>query len=583
MEMTEFSATRFRYLGVVSHLSVNPHESRPARRRPSFCVGPTDFNKREAMRILSSSAKKAIQKVIDAHIGDLHGVLGFVSAEPGFPIINGRVHRETAILVFVAHKKPETDLLQEDRAPRQLDNFPVAVLQADPLRQLNATKSLAAVAAALTASVSGLTYKRIAGNPIDKPLEVTKPFLCHVGPDAGWPVLKPFIEATRKTLSVAMYDFNADYIATTFIDTVRNYGLRAILTWDDGMTAPETAIRARLKTKLKKFLDAGIVRCGASRRFASAYHEKVVVRDSDSFWLSSGNWSTRSQPNIDPLSDSAAAHGMYGKGNREWHVIVEDKALAARFEQYIRHDLAGSKEELAAGDKSVALGIVPPADVRFPDLFVPIQELVDQALFAMAVAAPVAPEVLPKTPRKVKVQPLLTPDNYVKRILELLRTAKQSVYLQYAYITYTDKPVDADFTELLGELAAMSYQPGLDMRIIVGSNGAADSIRQLVQAGFNDAVFRHQRNIHNKGIVVDGKVVLVSSANWSGDGVLRNRDAGLIIRDEEVAAYYQRVFVDDWNSRANAVLQDDPPVLIAAAGEAVPAGMVRMSWRDYYG
>jgi phosphatidylserine/phosphatidylglycerophosphate/cardiolipin synthase-like enzyme len=47
-------------------------------------------------------------------------------------------------------------------------------------------------------------------------------------------------------------------------------------------------------------------------------------------------------------------------------------------------------------------------------------------------------------------------------------------------------------------------------------------------------------------------VVLVSSANWSGGGVVRHRDAGLIIHDEEIAGYYQRAFLDDWNNRAKA-------------------------------
>ena len=81
----------------------------------------------------------------------------------------------------------------------------------------------------------------------------------------------------------------------------------------------------------------------------------------------------------------------------------------------------------------------------------------------------------------------------------------------------------------------------MDVRIIVGSSGAADKIRMLIEPGFNESVFRTQRNIHNKGIVVDGETVLVSSANWSGDGVLRNRDAGLIIQDKEIAGYYQNV------------------------------------------
>jgi len=534
------------------------------------------------MRVLTSAAKQSVQAVIDAHIAELQVIPGFVSVEPGFPVIDGRVHREPAVLVFVAHKKPPTDVLQEERVPRQLGPYRVAVMQADPWRQLNASADHSDVASEVTAADTALTYEPIEGDPIDKPFDVDRPFLCHVGPDAGWPVLKPFLEATTSTLSVAMYDFNADYIATTFIDTIRNNDLHAALTWDDGMTAPETEIRAKLKSKLRDRLDGAIVRCGSGRRFASAYHEKVAVRDSTSFWLSSGNWSPRSQPNIDPVGDPSARKGMYGKGNREWHAIVEDEPLSAVFEQYIRHDLDGSKEELAAGDGGVALGQEEP--VRLPDLFVPLDALLeDQATMAATVAEPVAPKVLPSTQRRVKVLPVLTPDNYVHRIFELLGSATRSVYLQYAYITYSDKTVDKRFAELLAQLAEISFQPGMDVRIIVGSNGAADRVRKLVEIGFNDAVFRTQRNVHNKGIVVDGKVVLVSSANWSGDGVLRNRDAGLIIHDAEVASYYQDVFVDDWENRANPALDDDAPVLVASEGEPVPAGMVRMSWRDYYG
>jgi phosphatidylserine/phosphatidylglycerophosphate/cardiolipin synthase-like enzyme len=136
---------------------------------------------------------------------------------------------------------------------------------------------------------------------------------------------------------------------------------------------------------------------------------------------------------------------------------------------------------------------------------------------------------------------------------------------------------------MLSVLADLSYQSDMDVRIIVGSNSAADKIRKLVEAGFKETVFRVQGNIHNKGIVVDGKIVLVSSANWSSDGVLRNRDAGLIIHDEEIAGYYQQVFLDDWESRARATLDDDPRVIVATDDAVTPAGMVRMSWRDYYG
>jgi hypothetical protein len=533
------------------------------------------------MRVFDKQSKAAVQAVINKSMNELKAIPGFVDVEPGFPIVDGRVLREPAILVFVAHKKPPTDLLAEERAPRQLGPYRVAVMQADPMRQLMTMADQAPVAEAVAASSSSeLTYKKLEGNPIDTVFKVSKPMLCHVGPDAGWPVLKPFLEATRTKLSVAMYDFNADYVAKTFIDTVRSNGLSVTLTWDDSMTAPETTIRKKIRASLKDSLDGWIVQCGAGRRFASAYHEKVAVRDSKSFWLSSGNWSLRSQPNIDPIGTPSQARGMYGKGNREWHVIVEDEALAELFERYIKHDRDDSEAEANEGDSGAVLDRVE--QLRFPDLFVPIDALASPPEFA-APPEPVAPQILPAAPREVEVQPLLTPDNYISHIMKLFDSAKRSIYLQYAYINYSNQQLDKPFTAMLEKLADLSFRPQMDIRIIVGSSGAADKIRKLAEAGFKETVFRTQRNIHNKGIVVDGEAVLVSSANWSGDGVLRNRDAGLIIRDKEIAGYYRDVFLDDWENRANSQLEDDLPVMVAPDDAEPPAGMVRMSWREYFG
>lgn len=532
------------------------------------------------MRVLDKATKAEVQKAIDQNLPLLRSAPGFVSAEPGFPVVDGTILKEPAIIVFVSRKLPVRDLLPEDRLPRQLGKYRVAVMQADPERQLLASEKFSGIASRLTQSSADLTYAGIKGNPIDAKFEISEPMLCHVGPDAGWPVLKPFLEATETTLSVAMYDFNADYIAKSFIETVRDKNLNVVLTWDDGMTAPETKIRARLKRTLKDHLDGWIVQCGNGYRFANAYHEKVAVRDSSAFWLSSGNWSLRSQPDIDPIADPKTARGMFSKGNREWHIIVDDAALSEIFERYIHHDRDGSEAESEAGDKGAALD--KTLAERMPDLFVPVESLLSTPELA-APPRPFAPASLPSVRRNVEVIPVLTPDNYIGRIFELIENAERSIYLQYAYITYSDKPGDKKFTEMLGLLAELSYKPGFDMRIIVGGNGAADKIRKLVESGFNEKVFRTQSNVHNKGIIADGSVVLVSSANWSSDGVLRNRDAGLIIFDEEIASYYSEVFEYDWDNRATSYIEDDEVAVVASVNEEVPAGMVRMSWRDYYG
>ena len=78
------------------------------------------------MRFLDQETKAKVQAVIDANMAQLSQVEGFVSAEPGFPIIDGTVHKEPAVIVYVTHKKPPTSVLTEERVPRQLGPYRVA-------------------------------------------------------------------------------------------------------------------------------------------------------------------------------------------------------------------------------------------------------------------------------------------------------------------------------------------------------------------------------------------------------------------------------------------------------------------------
>jgi phosphatidylserine/phosphatidylglycerophosphate/cardiolipin synthase-like enzyme len=115
-------------------------------------------------------------------------------------------------------------------------------------------------------------------------------------------------------------------------------------------------------------------------------------------------------------------------------------------------------------------------------------------------------------------------------------------------------------------------------------SGDDESVRLLAQNGFNEAVFKVQGKVHNKGIIRDGEQVLVSSQNWSGDGFLRNRDAGLIIEDRAVAQYFARVFDNDWTMVARPPFQGAGLAAVVADRDSPPpTGMVRMSWSDFFG
>jgi phosphatidylserine/phosphatidylglycerophosphate/cardiolipin synthase-like enzyme len=93
----------------------------------------------------------------------------------------------------------------------------------------------------------------------------------------------------------------------------------------------------------------------------------------------------------------------------------------------------------------------------------------------------------------------------------------------------------------------------VEVKIIMSEFETVGYLEQLRAMGL-DVVsnVKIQKNVHNKGIVVDGAAVLVSSQNWSADGTLHNRDAGVIIYHQDAAQYFQQVFLHDWENLAAA-------------------------------
>ena len=127
---------------------------------------------------------------------------------------------------------------------------------------------------------------------------------------------------------------------------------------------------------------------------------------------------------------------------------------------------------------------------RLPDVFVPIEALFDAAEVADT-PTPIAPEILPATPRDIDVMPLLTPDNYIGQIRKLIDRRK-ALDLPAVRVHHLQRQGDRQgfHRDAREALADLSNSPNMDVRIIVGSTGAADKIRKLVEAGFKETVFR---------------------------------------------------------------------------------------------
>jgi phosphatidylserine/phosphatidylglycerophosphate/cardiolipin synthase-like enzyme len=531
----------------------------------------------QTLRKLGDADRQRLAEIISRNTERLWRARGFVGARPGFAVRHGALQREPAIVAFVRVKIAEDYLDGCEELPSELEGIPVDVVVADPHTELELRTGQAGIDP-VSISFAEPTYEGLPGDPIDASFDVERPLLCHVGPDSGWVVLRDFVGQTRESVTAAIYDFSGDHIANTLIDASRAHGFPIKLAIDDGINeTEELPIQRRLKRRLQDNYDAEIVMCRSGARFPTAYHEKVAVRDGRSFWLSSGNWTRSSQPEIDPIGNPDEASGMYSKGNREWHVVIEDDELSQLFARYIEHDRTTASEDAGGAFAETML---------YPDVFVPLDGLLAETeAAALAPPVPVAPQPLPATPGTIRIQPVLSPDNYATRVRELIESATRRLYLQYSYITWTSADRDRAFREVLEHLAELSWRDpaAFDLRIIVNSRDAAQKVRVLAENGFNEAVFRRQSRVHNKGIVVDGERVLVSSQNWSGDGFLRNRDAGVIVHNRQIAEYYEAVFLDDWNKRGRPPFGDGLTAILARPGDVAPPGMVRMSWREYFG
>jgi hypothetical protein len=399
-----------------------------------------------------------------------------------------------------------------------------------------------------------------------------------VSPEAGWGELESFLADTKSRLIVAMYQFTAPHIFEAIEAAVTPAGRQLELVLHPVPEKPaKSGVKANdlneedeviepLEKKMKKRFEMAwatlVSKAHPEGLWASAYHLKVAVRDGTAVWLSSGNWQSSNQPNVHPFADhpKKLPAGFQRIYNREYHVIIANKKLSSVFEGYIKRDFELSAEQ--AGET---------VSFAAPDLFVPEEEPEEPVEFA---APPRLFEPL-RLNREVSVQPLLTPDNYAEHTLKLIKSAKKSVWFQNQYINF--RGTDDDFTEFRLLIGALKDQidGGLDVRIICRDMMKQESLDVLVALGFPKKVFRFQPACHNKTIIVDGKVVMFGSHNWSNEGVKTNRDASLIFDDGEIASYLAEVYDHDWNKLATAHPTKTRP-RVARDGEEAPQGFKRV-------
>jgi hypothetical protein len=416
-----------------------------------------------------------------------------------------------------------------------------------------------------------------------KQVDETMRVVCHVSPDAGWPTLKEFLGENTSRLTIGIYDFTAPHIIKAVKKAVKDSPAKLNMVIQRGAATegdakkddiPDEEVVESFEGLLKsRFKQSWASVSGPNRLFASAYHIKVIVRDGKAFWLSSGNLQSTNQPDIDPVADGETTFGPLRSFNREWHAVVENKTLAKQFEAFLLWDL-----EQAAQAADEALLVEVPM-VLVPDVLlareVPELEAAAKAKYFKPL----------EINRRVKVMPLLTPDNYQPQILRLIKGAKKRILFQNQSLNVLFDNDEPKFRELVTALCDKQRELD-DVRIIIrGDFNPRPVLEKLKEFGFDMSKVRAQKKCHTKGLIVDSARVAIGSHNWTNQGTLVNRDASLIFFDDEIAKYYEQIFEFDWKNLAKTRLdQELPAVELARPGQEAPEGMVKMSlWDFLYG
>jgi phosphatidylserine/phosphatidylglycerophosphate/cardiolipin synthase-like enzyme len=564
---------------------------------------------------------KEIDQTIQRNISKIRKA-GVLTVRPGYEVAGDQLTGKQAIVATVHTKKSKADLASQDILPDKIGPYPVDVREASAYQRLRAYDP---VSAALTQTYgrpeekeptwpyerempSGklltdptsdtrkafekskktqpathkalnahqakgkIDYKPV-GTPHLDPVTINTTITAHVSPDAGYDTLSKFLSGVQKSLVIGMYDFTSGPLLQDFLaDLSGQKTLQMVLdnpapneTRDqtDWVTVEELrsglgnrASIARALVRSDKFASAWM--------FPSAYHIKVIVRDGSSFWLSSGNLNNSNQPDF--------SHPPHTE-DRDWHVIVEDQGLAQTFTDYLNYDYNSAITHQAPN----------------PDVIEKAIEDAEEKKAHNENPSPVTPAAPPTHPVAaqtfenvdVTVTPLLTPDllpsgqpQYLTNIMNLIQGAQKSIYIQLQYIE-SSKGDGSDYEKLLQAIAD-KVSAGKDVKLIESRQYGLKWAEKMKSEGVDlTANIGLQYNVHNKGFVIDSKIAVVSSQNFSPAGVEENRDAGLIIENEDIAQYFENVFLSDWKTRTISATATPATKVAKSGATRKPAAVKR--------
>ena len=360
------------------------------------------------------------------------------------------------------------------------------------------------------------------------PLEIGSTPRVLLSPDEGRGPLLSFLASAERTIEVAVYTLTSQAIGSVLVERARS-GVRVRVLLEG---APVGGMDPDERDLVDGLLAAGAqvrLLCSAAdavKRYRYL-HAKYAVVDGDAVVVSSENFGDSGFPRLG------------SPGNRGWSVIVEDRALAGQLWEVFEEDFDPSRPD------SVAATPAGPGEAGPPIAILP---------WSRAAAAGSRRAQLVIGPDRV-----LSEDGW----LAAIDAARERVWVE---AFYADDPW-GDAPNPLLEHVFDAARRGVPVRLLFdGSNWSSEAevtgngqlAARLNERARQEGVDLEARvlapgglieRVHNKGLVVDGRVSLISSLNWAHGSATENREIGLLLEDPDVAGRLEAAFRADWEGR----------------------------------
>lgn len=243
-------------------------------------------------------------------------------------------------------------------------------------------------------------------------------------------------------------------------------------------------------------------------------HQKFVIIDNETTIVHAGNWAKTSFP-----EDGK-------KANREWSIAMTDTEVTGYYRDVFDYDWRNGLAYDAGRDGTGSALSYSESGSSYPRPFSTPGHFSGQ----------------------MKVTPIFSPDTSLQGILYLINSAQATLDIQIPYFTSYG---DGGEVDTIIDAIIAAQERGVTVRVIT-EEGAKDDIELVVEEfRLHDIPVVYQYETwfsaqHNKGIIVDGRLVLVSSINYSDESIGANREAGVIIESEDIAQWYLEIFDYDW-------------------------------------